>query len=117
MQSEQIIMRAGLFTLLFTFLVAGCDAPGGKPDTTADPADQARAAIDDARARYQMTSDVGHAWRQPRVLIESAAQALEAGDYAAAIQHAERATAMAERSLAQAETEQTAWRQRAPFAP
>ena len=114
------MMRAGIFAVILPILISGCGGPDAETsvDTSVrEPAARAQAAIEQAQARYQASWDAGHAWRQPRVLIDSAETALDAGDYEAAVQLAERATATAEMSLVQAEAERTAWRHRAPFAP
>jgi hypothetical protein len=103
-------MRTALLALSLVVLVA-CT----KSEVPADPADLARAALAEAEARYQTSREAGHAWRAPKALIDDARAALEAGDYETAASHADRATAMAEASLAQAEAESTAWRDRFPF--
>ncbi len=86
-----------------------------KSEVRADPAEQASTAVAAAEARYQASRDAGHAWRKPAALIDEARIALEAGDYQTAVSIAERATAMADASLAQAEAERTAWHDRFPF--
>ncbi len=99
------------FLALSLILLAACT----KSELPADPAEQASAAVTAAEARYQASRDAGHAWRQPAALIGDARAALDAGDYQTAVSIAERATAMADASLAQAEAESTAWRTRFPF--
>jgi hypothetical protein len=103
-------MRTALLALsLIAF--AACT----KSQVPADPAEQARAAVAQAEALYGSSWEAGHAWRAPKALIDDARAALEAGDYETAASNADRATAMAEASLAQAEAESTAWRNRFPF--
>lgn len=103
-------MRTALLAL-FLIVFAACT----KSEVPADPAEQARAALAEAETRYQASWEAGHAWRNPKALMDDARAALEAGDYEAATSNANRATAMAEASLAQAEAESTAWRDRFPF--
>jgi hypothetical protein len=105
-------------TLLAAFLmlsVAACAEPEVGTQEAADPAAKARAAVAQAEARYAASAEAGHAWRQPKALIEDARQALEAGDFETALNNADRAIAMADASLAQAEAEKSAWRHRLPF--
>lgn len=109
------MIRIHLLILMVPVVLAGCGKPA-EDAAPADPAASAREAVALAEQRQQASADLGHAWHEPVVLIDAAREALEADDYASAIDKADRATAMAEAAIAQAEAERTAWRHRPPFA-
>lgn len=81
------------------------------------PATVAQQAIAHAQARYDATRQVGNAWSKTRGLIDTATNALAAGDFSASIAAAEQAAALSEASLAQVKSEQSAWHGRLPRAP
>jgi len=105
--------RNPILTVLLATVLVGC---GRATEAPPDPAAAARDAIALAEQRQQASAELGHAWHEPIVLIGAARDALEAGAYDTAKERADRAAAMAEAAIAQAQAEETAWRQQPPFA-
>jgi len=101
-----------LLAALLVGLLSGCDAP----QDPQDPAASAQQAIEQAEARYQQSWAAGHAWSPTKARLHNAQEAFAAKDYAAALTEAERALALADASLAQAQAEQSAWQDRFPVA-
>jgi hypothetical protein len=91
-------------------LLMGCTDSG----STTNPARTAEQAIGRAEAKFEQSRAVGHAWLPAKQSLAAAKEAYENADYPAAIAEAERADALAEASLAQAEAEQDAWHERFP---
>jgi hypothetical protein len=111
-----------ILAISLLLLLTGCDGTGAKqnPDassqTTGQPTGQqaAQHAIDKAQIRYSDSQAAGHAWLQTKVHLQSAKQALQENQFAQAQARAERALALADASLNQAQAEQSAWRDRFP---
>jgi hypothetical protein len=81
------------------------------------PATEAQQAISHAQARYDAAQQVDNAWSNTKKLIDTATDALSEGDFPASIAAAEQATALSEASIAQEQSEQSAWQNRFPKAP
>jgi hypothetical protein len=79
-----------------------------------DAAYAAEQAIERAEAKFEQSRAVGHAWLPTKQSLAAAMQAFSNADYPSAIAQAERAEALADASLEQAESEQNAWHERFP---
>jgi uncharacterized protein YceK len=88
----------------------GCSESG----SVTDPAQSATQAIGRAEMKLEASRAVGHAWVPTVQSLAAAKEAFSNADYASATAQAERAEALAEASLLQAESEKTAWRDRFP---
>jgi hypothetical protein len=80
---------------------------------TADSA-AVKEMIERAESMHERAFELEHAWLPTGPLIAEAEAALAAGDVAVAEALAARALLLAEQSLAQAERERDAWRERVP---
>jgi len=88
-----------------------------RPPTASAPEAQAWQAVERAREQYEASKTAGHAWIKTGKLLTGASEALEAGNFPAALSLAQQAETLAQASLAQAKAEQEAWRQRLPKPP
>ena len=79
--------------------------------------EQAQQAVEAAAARYEESSARGHAWLKTQQHLEQARAALANDNYALAVREADRAIALAEASIAQADAEANAWLDRFPTVP
>jgi hypothetical protein len=78
---------------------------------------QVMATLAQAEAHHSEALQMEHGWSSTETYLEEARAALAAGDIEAATELAGRALLSAEGSLEQAETERSAWRERAPSDP
>ncbi len=93
-----------LFIMMLVLgLVAGC---ASTPDSDAASQEAAEQAIADAKATNAQAKKMGAEWRDTDKMIASAEEALAAGDYAKAIDLANKAQRQAENAIAQAKAEQ-----------
>lgn len=74
---------------------------------TANTADKAQQAIDNAQKLWDQSKTSGHEWNTVKPLVAQAKQALSAKDYDSAIKLANHGAKQAELSLIQAEHEKT----------
>jgi len=91
-----------LFTLLLSLY---CISVSAQQSTQSE----ANAAIHAAHDLWDQTKVAGHEWNTIKPLIAQAKQALESGDYAAAMTLATKASAHSKQALIQAEHEKTNW--------
>jgi hypothetical protein len=91
-------------------ILLGCS----ESEPATDAAQAAEQAIERAQAKFDQSRAVGHAWLPTKQSLAAAKQAFGDADYTSAITQAGRAEALAEASLAQAESEQNAWHERFP---
>ncbi len=98
------LIKPFFIIMLVLGLVAGC---ASSPDD-AGGADQATAeqAIADAKSSNAQAKKMGAEWRDTGKMIASAEKALEAGDYAKAIDLANKAQRQSENAIAQAKAEE-----------
>jgi hypothetical protein len=115
---------------LVGILCAGCAEPGqesvadaangpaavqrAEPPEGLDPAARATWLIEAAQAAYADSQAAGHAWVNASRALEDARTAAAQGDFASAGAQGEKALRLAEASLAQARTEESAWQDRFP---
>ena len=118
------------FFLLVGVLGVGCAQPAedsaanpapatpaiqrAEPPEGLDPAERATWLIEAAEAAYADSQAAGHAWVNAQRALEEARTAAAKGDLAEAGAQGEKALRLAEASLAQARTEESAWQDRFP---
>ena len=116
--------------LLVGILCVGCSEPAevstaDPPSATAaiqpaeppeglDAEERAVWLMEAAEAAYAESQAAGHAWVSARRALEDARMAAAKGDLAEAGVQGEKALRLAEASLAQARTEESAWQDRFP---
>ncbi len=102
-------MKTNLFAkplfimLLVLGLAAGC---ASTPEESAPDQATAEQAIADAKSANAQAKKMGAEWRDTGKIIESAEEALAAGDFAKAIELANEAQRQAENAMAQAKAEE-----------
>lgn len=84
-------------------------------ESSASEKSQAQQLLQTAQAKYEQSRHLGFAWRSTNQAIAAAQTAYDAAEYSKAQQEAQSAIKLAEASIAQANTEATAWRTRQPF--
>ena len=99
-------MRARLLVLAAVF--AWLAAPDGA--NAASTGAEFRAALSAAEAAEHEAAALKNRWTPTEQAIAAAKQAAAAGDFAAAIDHARHAEALAKASVAQAREQEEAWR-------
>jgi hypothetical protein len=106
----------------FVALVTGCSpAEEAKVEANTQPPAHlpvhppVGATLEVAMLMYQQSQDLGFAWRATVESIEAAKAAQQAGDTEAAQLQINRAIALAEASIAQAQREAVDWKTRPPF--
>ena len=109
-ESEYGVIKLNIAIVVILTVLVGC---AESPPTT-DVANAAKQAIERAESKFEQSRVVGHAWLPTKQSLAAAKQAFGDADYVLAIAQAERTEALAEASLAQAESEQNAWRERFP---
>lgn len=107
------MFRSSSLAALVLACLAACATPGG--DAQGDPRALAQQAINTAQARYERSQELEFAWRVTGQALAQARRAFAAEEFAAALKHARRAEELADLSLAQAQREAEAWRNRGPF--
>lgn len=95
------LIKPFLIMMLVLGLVAGC---ASTPDDAASQ-EAAEQAIADAKATNEQAKQMGAEWRDTAEIIASAEEALAAGDFAKAIELANKAQKQAENAIAQAKAE------------
>ena len=109
--SENYTMNKNYFAkplfimMLVLGLVAGCASTPDEVDAMADQA-SAEQAIADAKASNAQAKAMGAEWRDTGKMIKSAEDALAAGDFAKAIELADKSKRQAENAMKQAKAEQ-----------
>lgn len=84
-------MKKTLLLILFSLMLGACATTAPEPTTPAPTADMASSAIAAARDARERAASVGHEWRDTGALIDDAAKAAEAKEYARAIELANQA--------------------------
>jgi len=106
-------------------LLGACSPSEPSPSTTAAaapppavetaPTPTAAQALQQARALYGQSVELGFSWVATATALDAAQAAFDNGDEAAALAAANRAITLAQASIEQAHAEADAWRTRAPF--
>jgi hypothetical protein len=84
-------MKKILLTVAFSLVLGACATTAPEPITPAPTADMASSAIAAAQDARKKAASVGHEWRDTGALIDDAAKAAEAKEYAKAIELANQA--------------------------
>ncbi|HEX9801810.1 MAG TPA: SoxXA-binding protein [Gammaproteobacteria bacterium] len=98
-------MKKTLLTMLFSLMLGACATPTPEPTAAAPTADMASSAIAAARDARERAASVGFEWRDTGALIDDAAKAAEAREYARAIELANQAQRQSLAALEQYESQ------------
>ena len=103
--NTNIFARTLFIMMLVLGLAAGCASTPDQSDAVADQA-SAEQAIADAKSSNAQAKAMGAEWRDTGKMIKSAEAALAAGDYAKAVDLANKSRRQAENAMKQAKAEQ-----------
>ena len=104
--NTNIFARTLFIMMLVLGLAAGCASTPDESDAVADQA-SAEQAIADAKSSNAQAKAMGAEWRDTGKMINSAEEALAAGDYAKAVELANKARRQADNAMQQTKAEQS----------